>query len=327
VASGETPLVPAGCEQPSADQQVSDIAARQWSAISGAQVRKIGLSQDQIDHRVRVGRWKRPIRDVYVLAGTPASWQQQAMVACLGGPPGTVVSHLTAAALFRLVKPPPIPAVMIRPEASGRRLRIAVVHRAKLRHGERAVKDLIPCTTPVRTLIDCAEILDYEALCDLVDSALCRKLMQPSKLIRAADAAWRAARGPRRAAIGRLLEALIVWRSGAPPGSPPEVKLQRRLKEWGFPAATRQVEVYKDGKLIAKADLGIVEWKVFLEYDSDERHGPRFWIADDMRMDRVEAETGWRMVSVDRFDLRPSTSNLRERLEKLRPPEIPPLAA
>jgi len=68
-----------------------------------------------------------------------------------------------------------------------------------------------------------------------------------------------------------------VWRSGAPPGSPPEAKLQRRLKEWGFPPAQRQVEVFdKDGRLLARADLGIVEWKVLLEYDSDEHDSPPF---------------------------------------------------
>ncbi len=177
-------------------------------------------------------------------------------------------------------------------------------------------------------MIDCSELLDHEALCDLVDGALCRKLMQPSKLISATEAAWPSARGARRAGLGRLLEALVVWRSGAPPGSPPEAKLQRRLKEWGFPPAQRQVEVYgKDGRFLARADLGIVEWKVLLEYDSDENHAPRCWVADDERLDRVEEETGWRMVPVDRFDLRPSNNNLRDRLEKLRPPDWRPLAA
>jgi hypothetical protein len=33
------------------------------------------------------------------------------------------------------------------------------------------------------------------------------------------------------------------------------------------------------------------------------------------------------MVSADRFDLRPSSSTLRDRLEKLRPPEAGPVAA
>ena len=255
-----------------------------------------------------------------MLAGSPASWQQRAMIAWLGGPTGTVVSHLTAAALFGLAKAPTEVAVTIPPGTSGRRLRSVNVHRRPLRRGERAVKDRVPCTSPVRTVVDCSEVLGVEAVCDMVDSALCRKLMEPSRLIQAAEAALPGSRKARRAGIGRLLEALEIWRSGAPPGSPPEAKLQRRLKEWGLPAAQRQVEVYDpDGRFLARADLGIVEWKVLLEYDSDEHHGPRCWIADGERMDRVEQRTGWRMVSVDRFDLRPSNDNLRVRLETLRP--------
>jgi hypothetical protein len=265
---------------------------------------------------------------VFVLAGTRNTWQQQAMVACLTGPPGTVISHLTAAAAYGLAKAPEEPQVTIPRKASGHRISGARVRRADLGPGQKAERQRLPCTAPIQTVIDCAEVLEGEALCDLVDSALCRKLMQPSKLIRAAEAAWRSARRSRRAAIGRLLEALEVWRSGAPPGSPPEMKLQRRLKEWGFPAAQRQVKVYdEDGRLLARADLGIVEWKVLLEYDSDEHHGPRCWIADGERVDRVEEETGWRMVSIDRFDLRPSNNNLRNRLERLRPPDWKPLAA
>jgi hypothetical protein len=246
----------------------------------------------------------------------------------LGRTSDTVVSHLSAAAVYGLAKAPEEPQVTIPRKASGDRIRGARVRRADLSPGQRAERQRLPCTSPVQTVIDCAEVLEGEALCDLVDSALCRKLMQPSRLITAAEAAWRSVRRSRRADLGRLLEALEVWRSGAPPGSPPEVKLQRRLKEWGFPPAQRQVEVYdKDGRLLARADLGIVEWKVLLEYDSDEHHGPRCWIADGERLDRVEEETGWRMVSVDRFDLRPSNNNLRDRLKRLRPPDWKPLAA
>jgi hypothetical protein len=312
----------------SPDELLSKDAAQQYGAFTGAQARKRGLSLSQIKYRVRTKRWSRMALDVFVLAGTRDTWQRRAMIACLSGPAGTVVSHLTAAALYGLVKPPEEPQVTIPRDASGKRIAGARIRRADLRTADKAVKDRIPCTTAVQTVIDCAEVLDQEALCDVVDSALCRTLMQPSRLIKAAEAAWRSARKARRAGLGRLLVALEVWRSGAPPGSPPEAKLQRRLKEWGFPPAQRQVEVYgKDGRFLAKADLGIVEWKVLLEYDSDEHHGPRFWIADDERLDRVEEETGWRMVPVDRFDLRPSNNNLRDRLERLRPPDWKPLAA
>jgi hypothetical protein len=314
----------------SPDELVSKDAARQRGAFTGAQARNAGLSPTQIKYRVRTKRWSRVARDVFVLAGTRNTWQRRAMIACLSGPAGTVVSHLTAAAVYGLAKAPEEPQVTIPQDGSGNRMSGTRIRRADLRSSDKAVKDGIPCTNAVQTVIDCSEVLDQEALWDLVDSALCRKLMQPSRLIRAAETAWGTARKARRAGLGRLLEALEVWRSGAPPGSPPEAKLQRRLKEWGFPPAQRQVVVYgKDGRFLAKADLGIVEWKVLLEYDSDEHHGPRFWIADDERLDRIEEETGWRVVPVDRFDLRPSNNNLRDRLGELGPPqpENGPIAA
>ena len=108
-----------------------------------------------------------------------------------------------------------------------------------------------------------------------------------------------------------------MWRSGAPAGSPPEARLQRKLIEWGFPRAERQVEVYdEDENFVARADVGIRELKILFEYDSDEHHGPRCWIPDDERKERLEA-LGWIVVPIDRFDLRPSSTRLRDELEKI----------
>jgi hypothetical protein len=177
-------------------------------------------------------------------------------------------------------------------------------------------------------VLDCADLLDDEALCEMVDAALCRKLMQPSRLLRASNRALAASPRPRQAGLDRLERALDVWRCGASAGSPPEARLQRKLLEWGFPTAERQIEVRdQSGKLVARADVGIREWRVLFEYNSDEHHGPRFWIADDERQDRIE-ELDYTVVPVDRFDLRPSTTRLRDLLEKLaRERSVPPAAA
>ncbi len=127
--------------------------------------------------------------------------------------------------------------------------------------------------------------------------------------------AWAGARGRRRGRLAGLERALDVWRSGAPAGSPPEARLQRNLIEWGFPRAERQVEVYdEDGKFVARADVGLRELRVLFEYDGDEHHGPRCWIADDERKERLE-KLGWTVMSLDRFDLRPSSTRLRDELE------------
>jgi hypothetical protein len=302
-----------------ADREAMQIAARQWGVLSYAQAIKAGLTADQITYRLQTGQWRLAARKVYVVAGAPDRWEQRVMIACLAGPPGTVASHLTAAALFGLVKPPPIPQVTIRRGTSGR-FQGAHPFRGQFGPGETCVRSKIRCTTPTRTILDCAAagLVATEALCDLVDSALCKKLVQPSRLVRASGRAWTTARGRRRGRLAGLERALDVWRSGAPAGSPPEARLQRKLIEWGFPRAERQIEVYdEDGKFVARADVGIRELKVLFEYDSDEHHGPRCWIADDERKERLE-ELGWTVISLDRFDLRPSSTRLRDALERIR---------
>lgn len=61
-------------EKKSPDERADGTAARQWGALGGTQARKAGLTQRQIDYRVAVKRWRRPTRDVYVLAGTRDTW-------------------------------------------------------------------------------------------------------------------------------------------------------------------------------------------------------------------------------------------------------------
>jgi hypothetical protein len=307
-----------------ADRAAMRVASRQWSVLCHDQAVKAGLTDDQIAYRVQTGQWRRVARKVFVVAGATSRWEQKAMIACLAGPSGTVASHLTAAALFGLVRPPSVPQVTIGRGASGR-FRGARPFRAKVSSGEICVRSRIRCTTPTRTIIDCAAagLLDGEELCDLVDSALCKKLVQPSRLVRASERAWKAATGRRRGRLANLERTLDVWRSGAPAGSPPEARLQRRLIEWGFPRAERQVEVYdEEGQFVARADVGIRELKVLFEYDSDEHHGPRCWIPDDERAQRLK-QLGWTVVSVDRFDLRPSSARLRNELEMIRRSHLP----
>jgi hypothetical protein len=301
-----------------ADREAMRVAARQWGAASRAQVIKAGLTRHQIAYRLETGQWREPVRGIYVVAGAPDRWEQRLMVACLAGPPATAASHLSAAALFGLVKPPDIPQVTVPPGASGR-FKEAETFRSRLGPGETAIRRNFRCTSPSRTVVDCvaAGLLDGEAMWDMVDSVLCKKLMQPSRLVRASGRAWAAARGRRRGRLERLERALDVWRSGAPAGSPPEARLQRKLIEWGYPRAERQIEVYDDaGRFVARADVGLRDLKVLFEYDSDEHHGPRFWLADHERADRID-ELGWTLVPVDRFDLRPSNTRLKTKLDAL----------
>lgn len=258
----------------------------------------------------------RPQSQRHVLAGSTDTSEQRVSVACLAGPEGTVASHLTAAALLGPVdKPPAMPHVTV-PRAASGRIDGAVVHRPRqsLRSWEVCSIGSLRCTTPARTLVDCAGLVGYEELCDMLDTALCRRMAQPSRVRKAADDA---ARGPGRKGIAQLYRALAVWEVGPRPGSPPEMRLFRRMLEWGLPMPQRQVKILdEDGRSVARVDIAVVERKVILAYDGNEYHGPRQSLADERRQDRVEG-LGWTVVRITKYDLRRPATRLRRRLEEL----------
>ena len=286
--------------------------ARQHGAISRSQGRDAGLTRHQVSNHVTGGRWRRPARGVYVSAAAPETTQQRAVVACLAGPPGTVASHETAA-LFGLRPAPQVPHVTIPRSASGRQGG-AIVHHSNLDPADTCTVDRVPATTPARTLVDCAAILDLEDLCDLVDAAFHRRLVKPSAVRRAMA---RSGRAPGRQGLRRLEEAMEVWVCGVRPGSAAEVRTLRCLNRWGLPVPERQYEIRDaGGRLVAKADFAWPDRMALLEYDGEEHHGPRDWAADADREARLES-LGWTIERADRFDLRPSSTRLREALSAL----------
>lgn len=234
------------------------------------------------------------------------------MVACLAGPPGTVASRLTAAALLGLATPPKTPQVTVPPTASGR-FKGADIHHAPLQGADICKVANIPCTRPARTVVDCAALLTYEALCEMVDDLLCRAPNTPSSL---REAMTRASLGPGRKGFRNLERALEVWTPGPRPGSRAEVRLVRQLRAWGFPLPERQVEIHdREGRFVARADLGYRNSKgdptVVLEYQGERHHGPRQEDHDARRIQRIEA-TGVAVILVDRDNLR--SPALRARL-------------
>src|SRR5437867_420671 len=181
------------------------LASRQHAAISRRQALDAGLSRHEIDSLLDSRRWSRAARGVYTVAGAPRTWHQRVSVTLLAAPTGAVASQLTAAALFGLVKRPDVPEFTVPPTANNRR-----GYRSLLGDGDICVVDGIRCTTPARTLIDCARIVDYDALCDLVDSALCRGLTSVAHLRRATGRSG-------RKGIPVLERALEVWTWGPTP--------------------------------------------------------------------------------------------------------------
>ena len=292
-------------------EHAAGIARRQQGAITFAQARQAGLSPEQVEHLVARTLWRRAARGVFVVAGSPDTWRQRVMAAVLAAP-GSVASHVTAAAIHGWWRPPPLPHIVV-PATHSARTRVAKVHRSELAAGDRVTVDGLPCTSPTRTLLDVAGMLRRADLEAMVDDAFCADQSCVEAVRRSVERLGR--RGRRGTRL--LTEVVAVWTPGIEPGSPAEMRLLRKLVEWGYEPPQRQVQIRSaNGAFLGRADLGWPPIKVGFEYDSDRHHNPRSWEREERRHDSLRA-AGWTIVTVSKRDLLPSV-DLPERIERAR---------
>lgn len=179
---------------------------------------------------------------------------------------------------------------------------------------DRRFRDGLPCTDVARTIVDLAGVVTDDDLCDLVDTALCERLTRPGAI---EASAARAGRAPGRYGRRRLREALAVWTPGPVADSVAEMRLARRIQQWGFPPLERQVEIRDaTGRFIAVADLGLSHERIYFEYDGKKGHCVRWWGRDDRRDAAIEA-TGGTVLRFNRHDLLPSSTRLRDEIRTL----------
>lgn len=65
-----------------------------------------------------------------------------------------------------------------------------MVHRSRVDRLDRCQVGSVPSVTPARALVDCAGILTFEAVCDMVDTALYRQLTSVRKVVAKGDFVW-----------------------------------------------------------------------------------------------------------------------------------------
>lgn len=160
------------------EARLAATAARQHGVFTRTQAIVAGFGAGQIERRVRSGTWRRLLPRVYVYAAAPASLAQVhwAVVSWCG--PGCALSHTSAASIWRIGAPlsgsPEVVVARTRsPRATG-----VVVHRiARLDDCDVTWVRGLPVTTPVRTIIDLAGVLDPDALEHALGDARIRRLV------------------------------------------------------------------------------------------------------------------------------------------------------
>lgn len=250
----------------SLDAALNSYAATRHFVVSLAELAEHGFSRHAVAVRLGDGRLHRLHRQVFAVGRRPVSFRGRWRAAVLAAGNGAVLSHLHAAALLDLVKPPSGSVHVLVPHrwlASRRGLALHTT--SALAASEHTTLDGIPATSLPRTLLDAASLTDELQLRRMYERAERLQILDADAIRRVLNDH----RGHRGAA---RLRALLAYDATAAADAVSE--LERRyldlLSAAGLP--TPQVNVLVDGYLV---DCYWPRANVVVELDSYEFHGDR----------------------------------------------------
>lgn len=238
------------CHTPSQDlapmNELDAVARRQHGLVTGVQLEQLDWSSDRVRHAVRVGRllWVRP--RVYRLAGAAVTKEQSWLAAVLAAGAGVVLSHESAARLYRLLGFFDGTAIDLLTTAATRpRLEGIRAHRTNFLPPQHVTTHRhIPVTSVARTLIDACGAVPLGVLESAVDDALRRQILSIRDLVRAVELV-----PPGRRKLSPIKHVLEERVSNFHPGeSPREVDVLRVIRRAGLPLPVPQYRVAVDGK-------------------------------------------------------------------------------
>lgn len=291
-------------------ERATAVLGKQFGAISHAQAVSAGLTEQQIRTLCQKGHWYRPVRGVLVAAGSPDTPQQRAMISWLATRSGDgVLSFVTGAWTHELLPASPLPYVTVRPGASPRSP-VAKICRSLVPLEDRVWRFGMTVTTPSRTVVDLAAVLERPRLEAVVDAAACRRLLTADSVQRCVS---RMGRGHRGAEVA--LDVVAAWSPFIEADSPAEMRLLRQLRDLGLTGLVTQYSVEGPNGFVARLDLAVPELRRGFEYDGAEAHTPRRWGRDELRYAELRA-LGWEIHEVTKADLLPGETRLRRLVER-----------
>jgi hypothetical protein len=274
---------------------IRTIAEGQHGAVSRAQLLDRGASRNAIAWAVRAGDLLPAAPEVYVIAGSPRTWRQQLMVAVLDAGPGSCASHRAAAILLGIAKRGMKEVVEITsPRVRSHRIEGVIVHRPlDLRSDQVVVVDGIPCTSPLRTLVDLGVSESWLEVWDATERAI------QAGMVTHRGCEWMLARLSKQGRHGcgpfrRALDERAIKMASPHPGLL-EPRMAGVARRYGLPAYEYQCDVFGDGSIFI--DFAFRPEKVGVEVDGFETHGtPKAMNADYERDHWLEIEHGWHII-------------------------------
>jgi hypothetical protein len=243
-----------------------------------------------IDLRVASGRWLSLHHCTYAMAGAPQVWEQLATAAHLWAGPGAALSRLTAAAILGLRSDHPLVVDV----TTTRKIKTngVRVHRTQLARSDEMKVAGFPVTTPSRTLIDLASVLDEGRLESCLEQALYLRLFRLSEMqSRIVEVGCRGRKG------AGVLQELLELRDSvdAPTESDMETLLIRVLRKARMPIPRRQYEVWDGSQLVTGLDFAFPDELLGIPADSYRWHGTRTQWEKDIEQRNRALALGWRL--------------------------------
>jgi very-short-patch-repair endonuclease len=165
-----------------------DLVERQHGVIARRQLLALGYSSKSIRHRVASGRLHVIHRGVYSVGRRSVGPHGRWMAAALACGDSAVLSHSSAAALWRIgFEQRSVIEVSVRSRHQRRRPGLRIYRRPSLWPEDHATCQNIPITTPVQTLIDMALRLDRRGVERMINEADKYDLVHPPELREALD--------------------------------------------------------------------------------------------------------------------------------------------
>ncbi|SOD94474.1 Protein of unknown function [Blastococcus haudaquaticus] len=257
--------------------------------------REAGISDKQLRHREVV----RLSRDTYAPAALTGALRTRLPAVLLTAPPGAVVSHATAAALWGIEIPfQPQPDeradLTVAPGSRAESRADRRIHRSDLLPEDVTRRASLPVTTPARTWRDLAGVLQPPALLAVTDQLL-------DGLCTRAELERQMARRPKGRGCARARAVLPI--ADRRSESPMESVLRWLIHEAGSPMPDLQVDVHSDGgSFVGRADFLWRDRRVLVEFDGDH-HRERSTFVKDLRRQNGLVAAGWTILRFSSADV------------------------
>jgi very-short-patch-repair endonuclease len=273
------------------DRAVSRLARDQHGLVARRQLLAVGLGRVAVVERLKHGHLHEIHRGVYVVGSRRIGRKGRWMAAVLAGGEGTLLSHRSAARLWRLIPVAAERVEVTRPRSTRVRRDRIISHRSTVADDEWMIEDGIPTTSPFRTIFDLAARVPMRELERAFHEAEARQVTDRVSLPMLLE------RHPGRRG-SRNLRALL--------GSKAPVMITRNdfeeaflalIDESGFPQPRMNADLAIRGRFI-EIDALWQEEGVAVELDSRGIHGTVKRFESDRQRDRILVAEGFRTMRI-----------------------------